>query len=86
MIEPNAPADLTVVDPTHPLIQPLFDPRRGLIALANRADIAQVVVDRTVLIADGRFTGSAQLAIAAACAAAIERIWTLPEVQAAFRS
>jgi cytosine/adenosine deaminase-related metal-dependent hydrolase len=86
VIEPGATADLTVVDLTNPLMQPLFDPRRGLIALANRADIAQVVVDGKVLIADGRFTGGDEAVIAAAGAAAVRRIWNLPEAQAAFQS
>ena len=86
VIAPGAAADLTVVDLTHPHLQPLYDPRRGLIALANRADIAQVIVDGKVLIADGRFTGGDEAAIVAAGAAAIKRIWDLPEAQAAFRS
>ena len=44
-IAPGATADLTVVDLTHPHLQPLFDPRRGLVALGNRANIDQVIVD-----------------------------------------
>jgi cytosine/adenosine deaminase-related metal-dependent hydrolase len=86
VIEPGASADLTVVDLTTPLMQPLFDPRRGLIGLANRADIAQVVVDGKVLIADGVFAGGNEAEITAAGAAAIKRIWNLPEAQAAFQS
>jgi len=86
VIEAGATADLTVVDLTHPMVQPLFDPRRGLIALANRADIAQVVVDGRVLVAEGRFTGGDEAAITAAGAAAIRRIWDLPEARAAFDS
>ena len=50
MITPGATADLTVVDLTHPHLQPLFDPRRGLIALGNRANIDQVIVDGRMLI------------------------------------
>ncbi|MET4214872.1 cytosine/adenosine deaminase-related metal-dependent hydrolase [Bradyrhizobium sp. LB7.2] len=42
-IEPGATADLTVVDLIHPDLQPLFDRRRALIALANRANIDQVM-------------------------------------------
>ena len=86
VIAPGAAGDLTVVDMTHPQLQPLFDPRRGLIALANRADIAEVIVDGRVLVADGRYTGGDEAAIAAAGAAAIGRIWDLPEAQAAFRA
>ncbi len=86
VIEAGATADLTVVDLTHPMVQPLFDPRRGLIALANRADIAQVVVDGRVLVAEGRFTGGDEAAITAAGAAAIRQIWDLPEARAAFDS
>lgn len=83
-IAPGSRADLTVVDLSHPMLQPIADPRRALIALANRADIDQVVVDGRVLIADGRYTGGDEAAIAAAGAAAIRRIWDLPEARAAF--
>ncbi|MGI4954837.1 MAG: amidohydrolase family protein [Janthinobacterium lividum] len=82
-IEPGATADLTVVDMTHPQFQPLADPRRGLIALANRADIAQLFVDGRLLVDAGRLAQGDEAAIAAAGAAAIERIWDLPEARAA---
>ncbi len=55
VIAPGATADLTVVDMTHPHLQPLHDPRRGLIALANRANIDQVMIDGRLLIHDGRY-------------------------------
>ncbi|WP_316233980.1 amidohydrolase family protein [Bradyrhizobium sp. SZCCHNR1098] len=80
----GATADLTVVDMTHPHLQPLHDPRRGLIALANRANIDQVMVDGRLLIHDGRYLHGNEAAIMAAGTAAIERIWALPEAQAAF--
>ena len=83
-IAPGATADLTVVDMTHPQLQPLADPRRGLIALANRADIAEVFVDGEHLIAGGRYTKGDEAAIAAAGTAAVARIWALPEARAAF--
>lgn len=82
-IEPGATADLTVVDMTNPQLHPLADPRRGLIALANRADIAQVFVDGRLLVDAGRFTGGDETTICAAGAAAIERIWDLPEARQA---
>ncbi len=84
-IAPGSRADLTVVDLSHPMLQPVADPRRALIALANRADIDQVVVDGRVLVADGRYTGGDEGAITAAGAAAIRRIWDLPEARAAFK-
>lgn len=80
-IEPGATADLTIIDLGHPMLHPFSDPRRGLIALANRADVAQVVVDGRVLIDDGRFRGADEGAISAAGTAAIQRIWDLPEAQ-----
>jgi len=83
-IAPGATADLTVIDMTHPHLQPLFDARRALIALANRANVDQVVVDGRVLIDAGRYIHGEEAAISAAGAAAIERIWDLPEAQAAF--
>ena len=81
-IAPCATADLTVVDMTHPQLQPLADPRRGLIALANRADITQVFVDGHLLVEAGRLVGADEQAICAAGKAAIERIWNLPEARA----
>ena len=82
-IEPGATADLTVIDLSHPMFHPFADPRRGLVALANRADVAQVVVDGHVLIDDGRLLGRNEAAICTAGAAAIERIWQLPEARRA---
>ena len=83
-ISPGAMADLTVVDMTHPQLQPLADPRRGIIALANRADIAEVFVDGEHLVASGRYTRGDEATIAAAGSAAVARIWALPEARAAF--
>jgi cytosine/adenosine deaminase-related metal-dependent hydrolase len=83
-IRPGAAADLTVVDLSHPHLQPLFDPRRALIWLANRANIDMVVVNGKVLIETGRYTGGDEDAISAAGAAAIAKIWALPEARAAF--
>ena len=82
-IEPGATADLTVVDMTHPQLHPMADPRRGLIALANRADVAQVFVDGRLLLDAGRLVDGDEAAICAAGTAAIERIWNLPEARAA---
>lgn len=84
VIAPGATADLTVVDMTHPHLQPLFDPRRGLIALANRANIDQVFVDGRLLIDAGRYARADETAIVAAATAAVGKIWDLPEAQAAF--
>jgi cytosine/adenosine deaminase-related metal-dependent hydrolase len=84
VIAPGATADLTVVDMTHPHLQPMFDPRRGLIALANRANIDQVIVDGRVLIDAGRYLHGDETAIMAAGNAAVGKIWDLPEAQAAF--
>ncbi len=84
MIAPGATADLTVVDLTHPHLQPLFDPRRGMVALGNRANIDQVVVDGRVLIDAGHYVHGDEAAIISAATAAIGKIWDLPEAQAAF--
>jgi cytosine/adenosine deaminase-related metal-dependent hydrolase len=84
VLMPGATADLTVVDMTHPHLQPLFDPRRALITLANRANIDQVMVDGRLLLHSGRYLHGDETAIMAAGTAAIEKIWALPEAQAAF--
>jgi cytosine/adenosine deaminase-related metal-dependent hydrolase len=84
VIAPGATADLTVVDLTHPHLQPLFDPRRGLVALGNRANIDMVIVDGRVLVDGGRYLRGDEAAITAAATAAIGKIWNLPEAQAAF--
>lgn len=85
-IRPGATADLTVVDLTHPHLQPLHDPRRALVWLANRANIDAVLVDGRLLIAGGRAVHLDENAITEAGTAAIRRIWDLPEAQAAFNS
>jgi cytosine/adenosine deaminase-related metal-dependent hydrolase len=77
-------ADITVVDLSDPMLQPIHDPRRGLIALATRANIDLVVVDGDVRVAGGRYQGGDEAAIAEAGAAAIRKIWDLPEARAAF--
>ncbi len=84
-IRPGAAADLTVVDLSHPHLQPLFDPRRALIWLANRANLDAVMVDGRLLVAGGRYLHGDAAAIVAAGAAAVQRIWDLPEAQVAFR-
>lgn len=86
VIAPGAAADLTVVDLTHPHLQPLFDPRRGLVALGNRANIDQVIVDGRLLIDAGRYIGGDEAEITSAGAAAISRIWDLPEARSAFNA
>jgi cytosine/adenosine deaminase-related metal-dependent hydrolase len=86
VIAPGAKADLTVVDLSHPHLQPLFDPRRALIALANRANIDQVIVDGHILVDGGRYAGGDEAAIIQAGTAAIGKIWDLPEAQAAFNN
>ncbi len=54
-------------------------------ALANRADIAQVMVDGRVLVDEGRYLARRdETAITREGAAAIERIWDLREARAAF--
>ena len=71
LIAPGATADLTVIDMTHPHLRPLFDPRRALIALANRANVDQVIVDGRLLIDAGRHVRGDEAAIVASGTAAI---------------
>jgi len=85
-IAPGAAADLSVIDLSHPHLQPLHDPRRALVWLANRANVDAVVVDGRVLLRDGRLVAGDETAITAAGAAAIQRIWDLPEARAAFEA
>jgi len=86
VIRAGAKADLTVVDLSHPHLQPLHDPMRALVWLANRANIDGVMVDGRLLIGEGRYLGGDEQAITAAGVAAIEKLWALPEAQAAFNS
>lgn len=84
VIRPGATADLTVVDLSHPHLQPLFEPRRALVWLANRANIDGVMVDGRLLLHNGTLLGGNEHAITSAGVAAIQRIWDLPEARAAF--
>jgi cytosine/adenosine deaminase-related metal-dependent hydrolase len=83
-ITPGAAADLTVIDMSHPHLQPFYDPRRALIALGNRANVDQVIVDGRLLIDAGKYIHADEAKIIAAGSAAIGKIWDLPEAQAAF--
>jgi cytosine/adenosine deaminase-related metal-dependent hydrolase len=85
-VAPGATADLTVVDMSDPMLQPVYDPRRGLVALANRANIDLVIVDGAIRVAGGRYQGGNEAEIAARGSTAIHRIWDLPEARAAFTS
>jgi cytosine/adenosine deaminase-related metal-dependent hydrolase len=85
-IRPGATADLTVIDLSHPHLQPLFDPCRALIWLANRGNVDAVMVDGRLLIESARAVGLDEAAITAAGAAAIQKIWDLPESRAAFEA
>ena len=84
IIAPGATADLTVIDMTHPHLQPLYDPRRALVALGNRANVDQVIVDGRLLIDAGCYVRGDEAAIISAASAAIGKIWDLPEAQSAF--
>ncbi len=84
VISAGATADLTVVDLSHPHLQPLHDPRRGLVALANRANINAVIVDGRLIVENARYRFADEAQITAAGAAAVARIWNLPEAKAAF--
>lgn len=85
-IAPGAKADLTLIDMTHPHLQPHFDPRRALVALANRANVATVIVDGRTLVDDGRFVVADGTALTEAGAAAIRKIWDQPEAREALAS
>ncbi|MFC0406812.1 amidohydrolase family protein [Roseomonas elaeocarpi] len=83
-IRAGAKADLTVVDLSHPHLQPTYEPQRALVWLANRGNVDVVMVDGRVLLGGGRYLHGDEAAITAAGAAAIRRIWDLPEARAAF--
>ncbi len=83
-IRPGAAADLSVIDLSHPHLQPLHDPCRAVVWLANRGNVDAVMVDGRLLVAGGRYLHGDEAAITAAGVAAVRRIWELPEAQAAF--
>lgn len=83
-IAPGAKADLTLIDMTHPHLQPQYDIRRTLVSLANRANVDTVIVDGRILVQDCGFCQGDAAAITRAGAAAIGRIWDQPEAREAF--
>ncbi|WP_240989625.1 amidohydrolase family protein [Salipiger mangrovisoli] len=85
-IVPGAKADLTLIDMTHPHLQPHYDPRRALVALANRANVETVIVDGRVLVEGGSIAIADGAALTEAGAAAIRKIWDQPEAREAFAS
>ena len=80
----GAKADLTLIDMTHPHLQPHYDPRRALVALANRANVETVIVDGRILVEDGSFAIADGAALTEAGASAIRKIWDQPEAREAF--
>lgn len=82
----GAKADLTLVDMTHPHLQPHYDPRRALVSLANRANVDTVIVDGRVLVSDASLAIGDAGAVTEAGAAAIRKIWDQPEAREAFAS
>lgn len=83
-IAPGAKADLTIVDMTHPHLQPHYDACRTLVSLANRANIDTVIVDGRILVRRGDLCVADSAEITAAGASAIAKIWDQPEAKAAF--
>lgn len=83
-ITPGAKADLTLIDMTHPHLQPHYDPRRTLVSLANRANVDTVIVDGRVLVDSGSVAIADATALTEAGAAAIRKIWDQPEAREAF--
>nr|WP_172339658.1 amidohydrolase family protein [Novosphingobium sp. SG751A] len=83
-LAPGSKADLTAVDLSHPHLQPIGDPRRALVWLANRANIDMFVVDGRILVSRGHYCLSDENEIIATGSKAVERIWDLPEARRAF--
>lgn len=81
-IRPGALGDLTVLDLTHPHLQPVADPIRAAVWLGHRADLDLLVVGGRVLVRGGRLLAGDQGAIVAAGAAAIRQAWDLPQARA----
>jgi cytosine/adenosine deaminase-related metal-dependent hydrolase len=84
-IRPGAAADLTVVDLSHPLCQPVYDPRKALVWLANHGNVEAVMVAGRLLIDGGEYVGGDEAAIVRAGAAAIQKVWDHPVAQAALQ-
>ena len=83
-IEPGATADLTAVSLRSPLLQPVHDPLKAVVALASRADVDIVMVDGRLLVEEGRYLLGDEDAITAAGTAAVDAIRSRPEVHGAF--
>lgn len=80
----GATADLSVIDLTHPHLQPMADPLRAMVWLGHRAELDATIVDGRLLMQGGKHLLVDEDAITREGAAAIRRIWELPEAVAAF--
>jgi cytosine/adenosine deaminase-related metal-dependent hydrolase len=83
-IAPGATADLTVVDLTHPHLQPMADPVRALVWLGHRAELDALVVDGRLVLAGGKHQLVDEAQVVAEGSAAIRKVWEMPEAKAAF--
>jgi 5-methylthioadenosine/S-adenosylhomocysteine deaminase len=72
-------ADLVVVDLGSAHLQPVRDPLRNLIWNATPADVALVMVDGRIVVADGVVQGCDEAAAVRAAARAVERLWEAGE-------
>lgn len=78
-IEPGARADLVVVDMGAAHLRPVSDPLKTLVWHATAGDVAAVVVDGTLVVAEGRHRLVDEAAIIEAGAAAIHKVWAVGE-------
>ncbi|MGE0716851.1 MAG: amidohydrolase family protein [Alphaproteobacteria bacterium] len=78
-IAPGATADLTAIDLSRPRFQPQSDPLRSMVWRASAADVSMTMVGGRILVEGGRYQLADEDAIAAAGAAAFEKIWSSPE-------
>ena len=79
----GATADLTVVDLTHPHLQPMADPVRALVWLGHRAELDALVVDGKLVLSGGKHRLVDEASVVAEGAAAIRKVWDMPEARAA---
>jgi cytosine/adenosine deaminase-related metal-dependent hydrolase len=73
-LAPGAKADVVVVDATHPVMLPLYDPIRSLVYSASDRAVKDVYVGGRHVVADGEVTTLAHRAAAEAVSETLARV------------
>ena len=78
-LAPNCKADLLVIDMAKPHLQPVWDPVKNLIWKGSSSDIAAIIIDGQIVVADGVSTMVDEAAVIRQASEAVHKVWDMAE-------